>query len=165
MFKLYITPGSQPPCFTCEPRHGLGQQRQWQYDRFQERAHSVRSRLFAPSPCPRIDSTHGLTAGHMSTQGCGRALALSNLAAGAAGAVLLTMPTWLHRWFFFRVSGAKDKDLIMHLVNAGSSSFPEAWEGYQACSSCAVAVLCKRACCVIGLSTVWSSIPLPADSR
>ena len=43
------------------------------------------------------------------------------------------------RWFFFRVSGAKDKDLIMHLVNAGSSSFPEAWEGYQArfrlCSS------------------------------
>ena len=37
----------------------------------------------------------------------------------------------LRRWFFFRVSGAKDKDLIMHLVNAGNSSFPEAWEGYQ----------------------------------
>jgi len=35
------------------------------------------------------------------------------------------------RWFFFRVSGAKDKDLVMHLVNAGNSSFPEAWEGYQ----------------------------------
>ena len=44
---------------------------------------------------------------------------------------LMTLP-WPGRWFFYRVSGAKDKDLIMHLVNAGSSSFPEAWEGYQA---------------------------------
>ena len=46
----------------------------------------------------------------------------------AAGIVMLRH---LRRWFFFRVSGVKDKDLIMHLVNAGNSSFPEAWEGYQ----------------------------------
>ena len=29
------------------------------------------------------------------------------------------------------MAGARGTDLIMHLVNAGTSSFPEAWHGYQ----------------------------------
>lgn len=40
-----------------------------------------------------------------------------------------------YQWFFYRVSGARGAQLAMHLDNAGSASFPEAWQGYQAVAS------------------------------
>lgn len=39
------------------------------------------------------------------------------------------------QWFYFRVSGAREQDLRMRVRNAGTSSYPRGWEGYQACSS------------------------------
>ena len=39
------------------------------------------------------------------------------------------------RWFHFRLSGVQNQALIVKLVNAGESSFPEAWPGYKACAS------------------------------
>jgi hypothetical protein len=39
------------------------------------------------------------------------------------------------QWFYFRVAGAKQMPLVLHIVNAGESSFPEAWPGYQGCAS------------------------------
>ena len=39
------------------------------------------------------------------------------------------------RWFHFRLTGARGVPLTLHIVNAGRSSFPEAWPGYQACAS------------------------------
>ena len=36
-----------------------------------------------------------------------------------------------YQWFFYRVSGARGAPLAMHLDNAGTCSFPGAWEGYQ----------------------------------
>ncbi len=39
------------------------------------------------------------------------------------------------QWFYFRVSGAKGKKLVLHIVNAGKASFPEAWPGYCTAAS------------------------------
>ena len=39
------------------------------------------------------------------------------------------------RWFHFRLTGVQDQALVVNLVNAGQSSFPEAWPGYKACAS------------------------------
>ena len=39
------------------------------------------------------------------------------------------------RWFHFRLTGVQNEHLIVKLVNAGKSSFPEAWPGYRACAS------------------------------
>lgn len=39
------------------------------------------------------------------------------------------------QWFYFRVAGAKNKALKMKMVNAGKSSYPEGWNGYQARAS------------------------------
>lgn len=39
------------------------------------------------------------------------------------------------RWFHFRLTGAAHQNLTINLVNAGQSSFPEAWPGYRACAS------------------------------
>lgn len=38
-----------------------------------------------------------------------------------------------YQWFFYRVSGARGAALRMHLDNAGSASFPGAWQGYKVC--------------------------------
>lgn len=37
----------------------------------------------------------------------------------------------MHRWFHFRVTGAKGTPLTLRLENAHTASFPEAWQGYQ----------------------------------
>jgi murein tripeptide amidase MpaA len=37
-----------------------------------------------------------------------------------------------YQWFFFRVAGAKGRDLTLRIVNAGSSAYPFGWPGYQA---------------------------------
>lgn len=40
------------------------------------------------------------------------------------------------RWFHFRVSGTtRSRTLRLHILNAGASSFPDAWSGYQTCAS------------------------------
>jgi murein tripeptide amidase MpaA len=39
------------------------------------------------------------------------------------------------QWFHFRLSGVRNMDVRVHLVNAGQSSFPEAWPGYKGCAS------------------------------
>jgi murein tripeptide amidase MpaA len=39
------------------------------------------------------------------------------------------------QWFYFRVSGARDQALRLHLTNAGDSSYPRGWENYRACAS------------------------------
>ena len=39
------------------------------------------------------------------------------------------------RWFHFRLTGVQNQALVVNLVNAGQSSFPEAWPGYRACAS------------------------------
>ncbi|CAK0783250.1 hypothetical protein CVIRNUC_006449 [Coccomyxa viridis] len=38
-------------------------------------------------------------------------------------------------WFFFRVTGVRDEQLHLNIVNAGEGSFPTAWPNYQACAS------------------------------
>jgi hypothetical protein len=39
------------------------------------------------------------------------------------------------QWFYFRVSGARDRDLVLRLTNAAKASYPHAWKGYSACTS------------------------------
>ena len=39
------------------------------------------------------------------------------------------------RWFYFRVVGCKGQQLHLKIVNAGESSFPEAWPNYNTCVS------------------------------
>lgn len=36
------------------------------------------------------------------------------------------------QWFHFRVAGARDQPLTLHIDNAGACSYPKGWEGYQA---------------------------------
>jgi len=36
------------------------------------------------------------------------------------------------QWFYFRVAGARDTDLTVHLLNAGKSTYPGGWPGYRA---------------------------------
>lgn len=33
------------------------------------------------------------------------------------------------RWFNFRLTGVSNASLVLHIENAGTSSFPEAWPG------------------------------------
>jgi murein tripeptide amidase MpaA len=39
------------------------------------------------------------------------------------------------QWFHFRVHGAEGYPCIFHIENAGESSYPEGWDGYQAVAS------------------------------
>ncbi|KAK9823110.1 hypothetical protein WJX72_000350 [[Myrmecia] bisecta] len=39
------------------------------------------------------------------------------------------------QWFHFRVTGVKHEPITINLMNAGDSSFPRAWNGYNACAS------------------------------
>ncbi|KAL3153308.1 hypothetical protein ABBQ38_011652 [Trebouxia sp. C0009 RCD-2024] len=39
------------------------------------------------------------------------------------------------QWFHYRLTGARDLDLTMNMVNAGKASFAHAWTGYNACAS------------------------------
>jgi murein tripeptide amidase MpaA len=39
------------------------------------------------------------------------------------------------QWFHFRVSGARDQDLVLRITNAAKVSYPHAWKGYSACTS------------------------------
>jgi len=39
------------------------------------------------------------------------------------------------QWFYFRVSGARDADLTLHLINAAKSTYPGGWPGYRAVAS------------------------------
>lgn len=39
------------------------------------------------------------------------------------------------QWFYFRLSGAADRQCRLRIVNAGEASFPGGWEGYRAVAS------------------------------
>ena len=39
------------------------------------------------------------------------------------------------QWFYFRLQGARDTACTLRLVNAGESSYPDGWKGYQAVAS------------------------------
>jgi murein tripeptide amidase MpaA len=39
------------------------------------------------------------------------------------------------QWFYFRLQGAKHEPCSIRLLNAGKSTYPEGWEGYQAVAS------------------------------
>jgi murein tripeptide amidase MpaA len=39
------------------------------------------------------------------------------------------------QWFYFRVAGAAGRELILRIVNAGASAYPDGWPGYRACVS------------------------------
>lgn len=54
------------------------------------------------------------------------------------------------QWFHFRVSGVRGQDLAFRILNAGQSSFPEAWPGYN--------------CCVSYDMDVWSRTPTTYDA-
>ena len=49
--------------------------------------------------------------------------------------VVLCKANVICRWFHFRLTGVQNTPLVVNLVNAGQSSFPEAWPGYRACAS------------------------------
>ncbi|MEO1252469.1 MAG: M14-type cytosolic carboxypeptidase [Pseudomonadota bacterium] len=40
-----------------------------------------------------------------------------------------------HQWFYYRVAGAKGRDLVMNIENAGKSSYVGGWKGYNAVAS------------------------------
>jgi murein tripeptide amidase MpaA len=39
------------------------------------------------------------------------------------------------QWFYFRVRGGAGLDLVLRIVNAGQSAYPDGWHGYKACVS------------------------------
>lgn len=39
------------------------------------------------------------------------------------------------QWFHFRLQGVQDYPCKMNILNAGEASYPEGWEGYNACAS------------------------------
>ena len=39
------------------------------------------------------------------------------------------------QWFHFRVSGVRDTDLRLRIINASAASYPKAWLGYRAVAS------------------------------
>lgn len=39
------------------------------------------------------------------------------------------------QWFYYRASGVRGAALVMHLDNAGASSYPPGWQGYHAVAS------------------------------
>lgn len=40
-----------------------------------------------------------------------------------------------YQWFYFRLTGARDTDCVMNIVNAGGASYPKGWDGYRAVAS------------------------------
>ncbi len=40
-----------------------------------------------------------------------------------------------YQWFYFRATGAKDKDCVFTIENAGNAAYADGWEGYQAVAS------------------------------
>ena len=40
-----------------------------------------------------------------------------------------------YQWFYFRASGVRGQALVLHLDNAGGSSYPPGWHGYRAVAS------------------------------
>lgn len=40
-----------------------------------------------------------------------------------------------YQWFFFRVSGGRDKALTLVIENAADAAYPDGWPGYRACAS------------------------------
>ncbi len=57
----------------------------------------------------------------------------------AEGTIQLKIPQDTHseffQWFHFRLSGALGQACTLSILNAGESSYPKGWEGYQACAS------------------------------
>ncbi|AIY42066.1 Zinc carboxypeptidase domain protein [Collimonas arenae] len=39
------------------------------------------------------------------------------------------------QWFYFRLQGARDEDCTIRFLNAGATTYPKGWEGYQAVAS------------------------------
>ena len=39
------------------------------------------------------------------------------------------------QWFYFRLTGARDKDCRLRIANAGKASYTEGWQGYRAVAS------------------------------
>ncbi|MCU6435195.1 M14-type cytosolic carboxypeptidase [Undibacterium sp. Jales W-56] len=39
------------------------------------------------------------------------------------------------QWFYFRLQGARDQDVVMRIVNAGDATYPAGWKNYQAVAS------------------------------
>ena len=40
-----------------------------------------------------------------------------------------------YQWFYFRLTGAKNSECIINIMNAGNSAYPKGWEDYQAVAS------------------------------
>ncbi|HXV73955.1 MAG TPA: M14-type cytosolic carboxypeptidase, partial [Sphingomonadales bacterium] len=40
-----------------------------------------------------------------------------------------------YQWFHFRLTGAKGKNCVLRITNAGKSAYPKGWPGYRACAS------------------------------
>lgn len=41
----------------------------------------------------------------------------------------------IRQWFHFRLQGAKDRAVTLHIAACGDSTFPEGWRNYRACAS------------------------------
>lgn len=39
------------------------------------------------------------------------------------------------QWFHFRLDGARNQSCVLQIVNAGETSYPHAWKGYNVCTS------------------------------
>ena len=39
------------------------------------------------------------------------------------------------QWFYFRLQGARGEAAVMHITNAGESTYPKGWENYRAVAS------------------------------
>ncbi|MET3117601.1 murein tripeptide amidase MpaA [Undibacterium sp. GrIS 1.8] len=39
------------------------------------------------------------------------------------------------QWFYFRLQGARDQDVVMRVLNAGDSTYPAGWQNYRAVAS------------------------------
>lgn len=39
------------------------------------------------------------------------------------------------QWFHFRLTGARNRDCVMRILNAGDAAYPKGWEDYQAVAS------------------------------
>ena len=55
------------------------------------------------------------------------------------GKITLSIPkdnaSDFHQWFHYRLTGAKDINCSMEIINAGQTSYVEGWENYQAVAS------------------------------
>ncbi len=40
-----------------------------------------------------------------------------------------------YQWFYFRLTGAKDRDCRLNILNAGGAAYAKGWDGYQAVAS------------------------------